>query len=209
MKYCSCGVAPPRRSPLIRVRPTFTPPRVVLRQRRDEAAVHRRQDRQICRAVRRLRRLVVGLDRDGRQAVQRLPVAAQPLAEPQRVGAGAGRAVQARLEDGLRQPDVGGHAEALVDEAPLAEERPVPRHVRQEERPRVGLCSSGPRAGSSRAPRRSRRSSSRTRPLTPVSDAPQVRSHHSPSWPSHPSSGTSPAGGRPARCRRRSGRREW
>ena len=40
---------------------------VMLRQRRDEAAVHRGEDRQVRRAVRRLRRLVVGLDHRRRQ----------------------------------------------------------------------------------------------------------------------------------------------
>ena len=114
--------------------------RVMFRQRRNEAAVHRAEDREVGGAVGRLRGLVEGFDGGRRQTIEELPVAPQPLAQPQSVGARARRAVQARFEDGLRQPDVGRHAEAFVDEAPLGEERSVAGHVRQKEQPPRGIA---------------------------------------------------------------------
>ena len=40
--------------------------------------------------------------------------------------------VQARFEDDLRQADFRGHAEPLVNRAPLREEGPVPAGVHQQ-----------------------------------------------------------------------------
>ena len=45
--------------------------------------------------------------------------------KPMRARAGAHRAVEARLDDGLRQADLGGHAEAFVNRRPFAQERAV------------------------------------------------------------------------------------
>ena len=95
----------------------------------------------------RLRRLVVGLDVLRRHPVQHLPVAAEELTEAEGVGARAGRAVEAGFEDRLRQADVSGDAEALVDQAPLAEERPVLGHVRQQEQPARGVVQQRPDGG--------------------------------------------------------------
>ncbi len=81
----------------------------------------------------RLGRLVERLDDVRRQLLQPVPVARQPLAESDRARARTPRAVKPRLEHRLREPDVGGHAEALVDRPPLLEEHPVSLGVRPDE----------------------------------------------------------------------------
>src|SRR4030095_11452013 len=65
---------------------------VMFRERRNVAAVHRGEYRQVRRAVRRLRRLVVGLEHARGNVVQKAPVAAEELTEADRSGARAGAA---------------------------------------------------------------------------------------------------------------------
>src|SRR5439155_15642687 len=55
------------------------PAAVVLRQRRDERPVLRGEHREIRRAIRRLRGLLVAFDRMWRELVQPLPVPVEPL----------------------------------------------------------------------------------------------------------------------------------
>ena len=106
---------------------------VVLRQRRHEGAVLGGEDGEVGGAVRRLRRLVVRLDHVWREPLQLVPIAFQPLAEADGARFRPDRAVQPRLDDGLRQPEFRRHAEPLVDLAPLRQERPVLRHVAHQE----------------------------------------------------------------------------
>ena len=80
-----------------------------------------------------------------RQPVQVVPVPLEELAEAERPGPRLGAAVEARLEDRLRQADLGGHAEALVDGGPLGEEATVARHVVQQEVAAGGVVDQRPR----------------------------------------------------------------
>ena len=108
-------------------------PRVVLGQGRDEAVVHRGQNREVGRAVRRLGGLVVHLDDVRVESVEVPPVAPQPLAEAERVGVRTRAPVQPRFEQRLGEADLGGDAETLVDGAPLFEKPAVALGVRSHE----------------------------------------------------------------------------
>jgi hypothetical protein len=101
---------------------------------RDEAPVFGGEDRQVRRAVGRLRRLVVGLNHARcRNALQLIPVNQQPLAEPERARARTHSALEARLDDGLRQTDLGRDAEAFVNRCPFAQESAVAIGIGQQE----------------------------------------------------------------------------
>ena len=74
---------------------------MMLGERGNEAAIHRRQNRQVGGAIRRLGRLVVRLEYSGGQPIQEGPVALEKLTEAQGPGSGPGSAVQARFENRL------------------------------------------------------------------------------------------------------------
>src|SRR5688572_9122896 len=104
----------------------------MLRERRDERSVLCREHREVCRAIRRLRRLVVRLDHVWREAIELSPVSRQPLTEPDSSGGGTPRRVETRLDERLRQAYVGRDAEPLVNGGPFLEKASVPSRIRQD-----------------------------------------------------------------------------
>ena len=107
-------------------------------------SVLRGEHGEVRRAIRGLRGLIVTFDEVRGQAAQPLPVAREPLAEPDGPGRRSSRGVQSRLDHRLREAYVGGDAESFVDRAPLPQEASVTARIRKQELSPGGVVDDGP-----------------------------------------------------------------
>ena len=202
MKYCSRESSPPSRSPLMTRAPDVDAAGVMLGQRRNEAAVHRGEDREIRRAVRRLRRLVVCLDARRRQAVQVRPVALSHWQKPRRVGSRPCACRRARTR-GWPAPGRSRRARRTARRCGptrSGSRRSAARSAAETARA-SGCAASGPVVGSSRRTTSSRRSFSWPGSVWPARSRP-ARVAQTPSRSQSPWRETSRAAVRRGRCRR-------